>query len=69
MIDINIRRTSIYMEAEITFGGTVFCSGLLDEKEATEMAKAFISAAEDLLPVTYGEAVAELGDIREGLET
>ena len=64
-MEISIRRNCLYFEVVIEDGNMTFDTGLLSKEEAVEMAKEFISAAEDLLPSF--DCIKELAEIREVL--
>ena len=64
-IDVRIVSAHPYFEIAIQDGNATMVHGLLSKEEALEMAKAFIGAAEDLLPGF--NAREQLIEIREGL--
>ena len=66
-MDITVRRVPPYVECKISDGNTTLDLGLLDEEEALDIVREFISAAEDLLPAGTGDAERKLAEIREGL--
>lgn len=67
MLIFNVRNNCQYKEISIDGTDCRFTTGLLDDAEALDVAKALIRAAEELLPVEYAEQDKLLGEIREGL--
>lgn len=67
MLDITVERNGGYKQVIISEMLAKIHTGLLDEKEATQAAIDFISAAEELLPMGM-DAEEELSIIREALE-
>lgn len=67
MINLDVEKNSIYRELIIEGADSQMTSGLLDEKEALDIAKELIGAAEGLLPSDYNEQESALSLIRENL--
>jgi len=68
MLDIEVRKNSIYNEITITDNNLKFYLGLFDEVESIQMACDFIIAAEKLLPADYYVTEDALSVIREDLQ-
>jgi len=66
-INIDVRKTDKYKEVTFKHLYGSIMSGFLDRDEAVEMAKVFISAAEDLLQGEHDDELIELVNIREHL--
>ena len=65
--DFSVQRNSTYMELIIKTTNVNASSGLLDEKEAIDLAKELIYAAEQLLPAGTGDIEYRLCEAREDL--
>jgi len=56
-MEINIGNNSIYKDAKIVADSTTIELGLMDSKEAKELAQTFLSAAYDLIASDQHEAL------------
>lgn len=68
MLQLDVRSVAPFKGLFMTFDSIKIDIGILDEKECTEHAIAFISAAEDLLSVSHEDAISKLCEIREQLQ-
>jgi hypothetical protein len=66
-MEIGIGNNCEYKYVELKEGNTTIETGLLDKDEALDVAKEFISAAEDLLPIDNDDLKEKLIEIREAL--
>jgi len=68
MFSLAVKNNSSYREVMITDFNMSITTGLLDEGEAIDTAQQLINAAEELLPIEYGEQKTALTLIREALD-
>jgi len=68
MFSLAVKNNSNYREVMIIDFNMSITTGLLDEGEVMDMAQQLINAAEELLPIEYGEQKTALALIREALD-